>query len=118
MQICVVLLNILKLMRKSFADPLGNIFYILQLPLAYTHPALLHSDEVLNGIQEGIIWASLVAQMVKNLPAMQETWVRSLIWGDTLEEGVATYSRILAWRIPKDRGAWRATVHAVTKSQT
>ena len=55
-------------MRKSLADPLGNIFYIPQLPLPCTHPSLLHSDEVLNGIQEGIIWASLVAQMVKNPP--------------------------------------------------
>ena len=56
-----------------------------------------------------------MAQMVKNPPAMQETWVLSLIWGDTLEEGVATHSRILAWRIPKDRGAWRAIVHGAVK---
>ena len=51
-------------------------------------------------------WASLVTQMVKNLPAMWETWVRSLGWEDPLEEGVATYCSILAWRIPVDRGAW------------
>ena len=57
-------------------------------------------------------WASLVAQMVKNLPAMWETWVRYLGWEDPLEEGVATHSSIVAWRIPMDRGAWRATVHA------
>ena len=38
--------------------------------------------------------------MVKNLPAMQETWVQSLSWEDPLEEGMATHSRILAWRIP------------------
>ena len=63
-------------------------------------------------------WASLVAQMVKNQPAMQETWVRSLIWDDPLEEGMATHSSILAWRIPMDRGAWQATVHGVTKSWT
>ena len=44
--------------------------------------------------------ASLVAQLVKNLPAMQETWVRSLGWEDTLEKGKATYSSILAWKIP------------------
>ena len=50
--------------------------------------------------------ASLVAQMVKNLPAMWETWVQSLGWEDTLEEGMATHSRILAWRILMDRGAW------------
>ena len=45
-------------------------------------------------------WASLVAQLVKNLPAMQETWVQSLGWKDPLEKGQATHSSILAWRIP------------------
>ena len=44
--------------------------------------------------------ASLVAQMVKNLPAMQETGVLSLIWEDPLEKGMATHSSILAWEIP------------------
>ena len=44
-------------------------------------------------------FASLVAQLVKNLPAMQETWVRSLGWEDPLEEGMATHSSIFAWRI-------------------
>ena len=63
-------------------------------------------------------WVSLVAQMVKNLPAMWETWVQSLGWEDPLEEGTATHSSTLAWRIPRDRGAWWAAVHAVTKSQT
>ena len=46
-----------------------------------------------------------------------ETRVRSLGWEDPLEEGMVTDSSILAWRIPMDRGAWRATVHEVTKSQ-
>ena len=45
-------------------------------------------------------WASLVAQLVKNLPAMREAWVRSLGWDDPLEKEKATHSRILAWRIP------------------
>ena len=45
-------------------------------------------------------WASLVAQLVKNLPAMRETWVQSLGWKDPLEKGKATCSSILAWRIP------------------
>jgi len=63
-------------------------------------------------------WASLVAQMVKNPPAMQETWVQSLGWEEPLEEGKATHSSILPWRISMDRGAWRATVHGVAKSQT
>ena len=57
-----------------------------------------------------------MAQMVKNPPAMWGTWVGSLGWEDPLEEGMATHSSILAWRIPKDRGAWRATVHGVTES--
>jgi len=62
-----------------------------------------------------IIWAS---QMVKNLLAMKETWVRSLGWEDPQEEGMATHSSILAWRIPMDRGAWWVTVHGVAKSWT
>ena len=45
-------------------------------------------------------WASLVAQLVKNLPAIWETWVLSLGWEDPLEKGTATHSSILAWRIP------------------
>ena len=61
---------------------------------------------------------SLVAQTVKHLPAMQETWVRSLGQEDPLEEGIATHSSILAWRIPMDRGAWQAAIHGVTNSQT
>ena len=59
--------------------------------------------------------------MVKNLPTMWEpleTWVRSLGREDPLEEGMATHSSILAWRIPMDRGAWQAIDHRVTKSQT
>ena len=61
--------------------------------------------------------ASLVAQMVKNEPTMQETWVRPLGWEDSLEEGMTTHSYILAWRILMDRGAWQ-TVHGVTKRRT
>ena len=45
-------------------------------------------------------WASLVAQLVKHLPAMQETWDGSLVWEDHQEKGKATQSSILAWRIP------------------
>ena len=55
--------------------------------------------------------ASLVAQTVKDLPAMQETWVQSLSEEDPLEKGMATHSSILAWRIPQ-------RVHGVAKSQT
>ena len=65
-----------------------------------------------------------MAQQVKNLPAiqeiqeMQQMWVRFLGWEDTPEEEMATHSSILAWRMSMDRGAWRATVHGVAKSQT
>ena len=62
--------------------------------------------------------ASLIAQLVKNLPAMQETQVQFLGWEDPLKEGRATHSSVLTWRISMDRGAWWATVHGVTKSQT
>ena len=50
--------------------------------------------------------AFLVAQMVKNPPEKLETWVQSLGWEDPQEEGMATNSTIIAWRIPMDRGAW------------
>ena len=56
-----------------------------------------------------------MAQTVKDLPAMQETWVRSLDLEDPLEEGMAIRSSILAWRIPIDRGVWQATVHGGCK---
>ena len=64
-------------------------------------------------------WASLMAQSVKNLPAMQETRVQFLSWGDPLEKKMTTHSSILAWRIPwteepgrlQSMGAWQATVH-------
>ena len=58
-----------------------------------------------------------MAQMVKNLPAMLETWVQSPGREDTLKEGMAIHSSILVWRIPTDRGAWQATVHGIAKSQ-
>ena len=48
----------------------------------------------------GISWASLVAQLVKNPPAMWDTWIQSLGWEDLLEKGKATHSSLLAWRIP------------------
>ena len=63
-------------------------------------------------------WASLVAQIVKNPPAMWETCIWPLDWEDPLEEGMATHSSILAWRIPMDRGTWQATVHGVAESDS
>ena len=61
-----------------------------------------------------MIWASLVAQAVKNLPAMQETWVQSLDWEDSLEKDVALQDSYLENAM--DREAWRAIVHGVTDS--
>ena len=58
-----------------------------------------------------------MAQLVKNLPARRETWVRSLGWEDPLQKGMATHSSILARRLPQ-RGAWQDTVHGVVKSWT
>ena len=69
-------------------------------------PFLVHLSQSL-----GSLWDSLVAQLVKNLPAMRETWVRSLGCEDPLEKGKATHSSILAWRI-----SW--ILHGVAKSQT
>ena len=63
-------------------------------------------------------WASLVAQMVKNPSAFRETWVRALSWEDPLEEDMATHSSVLSWRIPRDRGAWRAPVRGIAELDT
>ena len=64
------------------------------------------------------LWSGMMAQMVKNPPAMWEAWVRYLDWEDSQKKGTATHSSILAWRIPTDRGAWWATVHWVTDLDT
>ena len=61
---------------------------------------------------------SLMAHMVKNLPAMQEAWVQSLGQEDFLEKGMATHFSILAWRIPWTEEAGFATVHGVAKNHT
>ena len=65
-----------------------------------------------------LVRASLVAQTVKNLPAMQETWVQSLVWEDPLEEGMATHSNILALRIPWTEEPGGRQTMKVTESQT
>ena len=62
--------------------------------------------------------ATLLAQMVKNLPTVLETQVWSLGWEDPLEQRMATHSSILAWRIPMDRGVWWTADHGVTKLDT
>ena len=69
-------------------------------------------------IQTHILWASLVAQMVKSLPAMQEAWVQSLGQEDLLEKGMSTCFRILAWRIPWTEEPGGLPAIRVTKSRT
>ena len=65
----------------------------------------------------GSLSTYLVAQMVKNLPAMPETWVQCLGWEDALEKGMATHSSILPWEI-HGQGNRQAVVHGITKNQT
>ena len=60
-------------------------------------------------------WASLVAQSVEKLPAVQETWVRFLCWKDLLEKEMATHSSILAWKIPWTEEPGRVPVHGVAR---
>ena len=60
----------------------------------------IHMHTYITHIYFIYLGASLVAQMVKNLPAVQETWVQSLDWEDPLKKEMATHSSILAWRIP------------------
>ena len=64
-----------------------------------------------------VLLASLVIQSIKNLPAMWETWVRSLGWEAPLEEGMAAHSSIVAWRIPMDRGACRLQSIALQRAR-
>ena len=59
--------------------------------------------DTVQGVAKESDMTSLVAQTVKNPPAMREAWGRSLCWEDALEKGMATHSSILAWRIPVDR---------------
>ena len=87
------------------------------IPTQGSNPGLLHYRWIidLNSFTSYLPVASLVAQMVKNPPAMQEAWVQFLSWENPLEEGMTTHSSILACRIPMDRGAWRAIIHGVAK---
>ena len=65
----------------------------------------------------GASGASLVTQMVKNLPLMRETWIQSLGWEDPLEEGMAIHSSIPVWRILMDRGGWQAKGHGILQTR-
>ena len=61
-------------------------------------------------------WVSQVAQIVKNLPVVWKTWVRSLAWEDPLEKGMETYSNIIVWRFPWREEPGGSTVYGVAKS--
>ena len=90
---------------RSTRDQITNICWIIE-----------KAREFQKNMYFCFISTSLMAQMVKRLPTMWETWVQSLGWEDPLEEGMATHSSIPAWRISMDREAWQ--VNGVTKSQT
>ena len=75
----------------------------------------IYNSKIRSNLYYRGLWAPLVAQLVKNLPAMQETCVQSLDQEDPLEKDMATHSSILAWRITMDRGAWQATFHEVQR---
>ena len=99
----------------SWEDPLEKEMATHSSTLAWKIPWMEEPGRLQSmGLQRDS-WASLVAQMVKNLPAIWETWVQSLGWKDPLEEDMATHSSILAQRTAMD---WWATVHGVIKSQT
>ena len=84
----------------------------------FSHWEIIHSGFCVFLKYLCILWASLVAQVVKNLPAMWETWVRSLGWEDCPGEGNGTPFQCSCLENPMDVGAWWATVHGVAKSRT
>ena len=92
--------------------------HLIHLTYRTSYLSLAYIKHAQNTLACVLSWASLVTQLVKNLPAMRETWAQSLDWEDPLEEGMATHSSILAWRLSMDRGAWWATVHGASKNQT
>ena len=77
---------------------------------AATGVIILWSSVVVFGLKAAEIFVQMKLNVVPHLSAVQETWVRPLGWEDPLEEGTATPSSVLAWRIPMDKGAWWATV--------
>ena len=85
--------------------------------LEVINPWVLYQVDPLSEVK-GFITSKLVAQMVKNLPAMQETWIQSLGQKDPLEKGMATHSRILTWRTRWTEEPGRLQSMQVTKSWT
>ena len=84
-------------------NSVGDIFPVIWKKNTGFRDVKKHTQDYI--VSRRLVWASLVAQSVKNPPAMQETWVQSLGWDDPLEEGMATHSSILAWRIPWTEGS-------------
>ena len=86
----------------------GYIYFCLRFSCKFNVESLIVSFFLSSNFK--ILW-SLVVQMLKCLPAMPETWVRSLGWEDPLEKEMATHSSILAWRIPwmKEPGGLQST---------
>ena len=83
---------------KSFSTGKETISKMKRLP---SEREKIFAKDISNKGLISKIWAFLVAQLVKNLPAIWETWVQSLGWEDPLEKGMATHSSVLAWRIPR-----------------
>ena len=79
---------------------LSNFHFTKPLRFGVMYHAVLNYWKSADDFEDSILWASLVAQLVKNPPEMQETLVQSLSWEDPLKKGKATHSSILAWRIP------------------
>ena len=77
-----------------------------------------HRFQSRDGLESKILWASLMAQKVKNLPTMLESWVWSLCWEDPLEKGTVTHSSILVWKIPRTEEPGRLQSMGVTKNWT
>ena len=105
------------LMCKGYYSALKAVLLGRNLAPTLRHCVIdiLYSLHELNCV-EWLIWSSLVAQTVKRLPAMQETWVQFLGQEDPLEKEIATHSSILAWsKYLMDRGAWQAIVHGVAR---
>ena len=108
--------------RRGYCLVLFYILYIyiyIKYVCIYIYIVCIYIYKMFYSLQ-GYIRASLVAQMIKNLPAMQETWVQTLGWEDALEKGIRNSNPLQCSCLENsmDREAWWATVHGVTKSQT
>ena len=101
------------LISKCASKDLSYYSKVISWHLHYTYGTRSSPRNSILSADNGWDWASLVAQTVKNPPAMQETWVLSQGREDPQQDEMATHSNILAWRIPWTE-AWRATVHGVT----